>query len=191
MRIVGGIYKSRQINMPKGVDIRPTQDKVRQAIFNILGDVSEKTVLELFAGSGAFGIEAISRGAKSATFVDNNFRCIQTIRSNLEMLGVDSSKYNTIKADALTAPSRLAADGKKFDIIFLDPPYYKDMAKKCLIKIDYYDILSPIALVLAEHFKKDALDAQLNGLLFVDERRYGDTLITIFKSTLKSGPGLT
>jgi 16S rRNA (guanine(966)-N(2))-methyltransferase RsmD len=177
--------------MPKGVEMRPTQDKVREAIFNILGDVSEKNVLELFAGSGAFGIEAISRGAKSATFVDNNFRCIQTIRSNLEMLGVDSSKYNIIKADALTAPSRLAADGKKFDIVFLDPPYYKDMAKKCLIKIDYYDILSPIALVLAEHFKKDALDAQLKGLLFVDERRYGDTLITIFKSTLKSGPGLT
>lgn len=191
MRVVGGLYKSRQINMPKGVEIRPTQDKVREAIFNILGDVSEKNVLELFAGSGAFGIEAISRGAKSATFVDNNFRCIQTIRSNLEMLGVDSSKYNIIKADALTAPSRLAADGKKFDIVFLDPPYYKDMAKKCLIKIDYYDILSPIALVLAEHFKKDALDAQLKGLLFVDERCYGDTLITIFKSTLKSGPGLT
>lgn len=190
MRIVGGIYKSRQVNMPKGVDMRPTQDKVREAIFNILGDVSEKTVLELFAGSGAFGIEAISRGAKSATFVDNNFRCIQTIRSNLEMLDVDRSKYNIIKADALMAPSRLAADGKKFDIVFLDPPYYKDIAKKCLIKIDYYDILSPVALVLAEHFKKDALDAQLKGLLFVDERRYGDTLITIFKSTLKSGPGL-
>jgi len=191
MRIVGGLYKSRQINMPKGVEIRPTQDKVREAIFNILGDVSEKTVLELFAGSGAFGIEAISRGAKSVTFVDNNFRCIHTIRDNLEMLGVDSSKYNIIKADALMAPSRLAADGRKFDIVFLDPPYYKDMAKKCLIKIGYYDILSPIALVLAEHFKKDVLDAQLKGLLFVDERRYGDTLITIFKSTLKGGPGLT
>lgn len=191
MRIVGGIYKSRLIAMPKGVEIRPTQDKVREAIFNILGDVTGKAVLELFAGSGAFGIEAISRGAKSATFVDNDFHCVRTIKANLETLGVDSSKYDIIKADALIAPSRLAADGKKFDIVFLDPPYYKDMAKKCLIKIDYYDILSPIALVLAEHFKKDALDAQLKGLLFVDERRYGDTLITIFRSTLKGVPGLT
>lgn len=191
MRIVGGIYKSRLIAMPKGVEIRPTQDKVREAIFNILGDVTGKAVLELFAGSGAFGIEAISRGAKSATFIDNDFHCVRTIKANLETLGVDSSKYDIIKADALIAPSRLAADGKKFDIVFLDPPYYKDMAKKCLIKIDYYDILSPIALVLAEHFKKDALDAQLKGLLFVDERRYGDTLITIFRSTLKGVPGLT
>lgn len=187
MRIVGGIYKSRQIDMPKGVDIRPTQDKVREAVFNILGDVGGKTVLELFAGSGAFGIEAISRGAKSVTFVDNNFRCVRTIRSNLETLGIDSSKYNIIKTDALTAPSRLAADGRSFDIVFLDPPYYRDMARKCLIKIDYYDILSPVALVLVEHFKKDALDAQLKGLLFLEERRYGDTLITIFRSAPGTG----
>lgn len=187
IRIIGGEYKSRLINMPKGVEIRPTQDKVREAIFNILGDVNGKVVLELFAGSGAFGIEAISRGAKSATFIDNNFRCIRTIKSNLETLGIDISKYDIIKTDALTAPSRLVENGKKFDIVFLDPPYYKDIAKKCLIKIDYYDILSPVALVLVEHFKKDALSAQLKGLLFVDERRYGDTLITIFKSTLRAG----
>jgi 16S rRNA (guanine966-N2)-methyltransferase len=181
MRIIGGEYKSRLIDMPKGVDIRPTQDKVRQAIFNILGDISGKNVLELFAGSGAFGIEAISRGARHVTFVDNNFRCCQTVKSNLESLAVNESKYDIIKADALKALPRFDKTGEKFDIIFLDPPYYKEIAKKCLINIDSYDIVSPVGLILVEHFKKDALDAELERFLFLDERRYGDTVITIYE----------
>ena len=167
--------------MPKGLEIRPTQDKVRGAIFNILGDIGGKSVLELFAGSGAFGIEAISRGAKSAVFVDNNFRCVQTIRSNLESLGVNESMYNIIKSDARGILPRLAGNGDKFDIIFLDPPYHKGMAKNCLISIDAYGIVSPIGMVIIEHFRKDALDAELERLLFLDERRYGDTLITIYE----------
>ena len=182
MRIIGGEYKSRLIAMPKGVEIRPTQDKVREAIFNILGDcLCEKTVLELFAGSGAFGIEAISRGAKSVTFVDNNFRCTQTIRANLESLGVSDSKYDLIKTNALSVLPRLAKNAEKFDIVFLDPPYYKEIAKKCLINIDSYDIVSPVGLIIIEHFKKDALDVELERFLFLDERRYGDTVITIYR----------
>ena len=181
MRIIGGEYKSRAIAMPRGVEMRPTQDKVREALFNILGDISGKKVLELFAGSGAFGIEAISRGAVSVTFVDNNFRCIQAIKSNLGSLGVPDSRYNVIRADALKFPAKLAQANEKYDIIFLDPPYYRDMAKKCLINIDSYDIVSPVGLVIVEHFKKDALGAELERLVFVDERRYGDTVITIYR----------
>lgn len=181
MRIIGGEYKSRLIAMPKGVEIRPTQDKVRQAIFNILGDVNGKSVLELFAGSGAFGIEALSRGAKSATFVDNNFRCSQAIMANLESLGVNKLKYGIIRTNALTIPQRMAKEGKRYDIVFLDPPYYKEIAKKCLINIDSYDIVMPAGLVLVEHFKKDALDAELERFLFLDERRYGDTIITTLR----------
>lgn len=181
MRIIGGEYKSRTILMPKGVDIRPTQDKVREAVFNILGDVSGKRVLELFAGSGAFGIEAISRGARDVTFVDNNFKCSQTIKSNLESLGVNESKYDIIRANALGMLPRLAKQEEKFDIVFLDPPYYKTIAKNCLINIDAYDILSPVGLIIIEHFKKDALDAELERLVFVDQRRYGDTVISIYR----------
>lgn len=167
--------------MPKGVEIRPTQDKVREAIFNILGDINGKNVLELFAGSGAFGIEAISRGAGSVTFVDNNFRCAQTIGANLESLGVDHCRYDIMKANALSVLPRLARGEDRFDIIFLDPPYHKGMAKNCLINIDSYDILSPVGLVIIEHFKKDALDVKLERLLFLDERRYGDTVVTILR----------
>ncbi|MBI5123974.1 MAG: 16S rRNA (guanine(966)-N(2))-methyltransferase RsmD [Candidatus Omnitrophica bacterium] len=181
MRIIGGEYKSRQIAMPKGVEIRPTQDKVREAIFNILGDINGKNALELFAGSGAFGIEALSRGAKNVTFVDNNFRCAQAIRSNLESLGVGDSKYDIIRSNGLSVLPRLAKQEEKFDIVFMDPPYYKDIAKKCLINIDSYDIVSPVGLVLVEHFKKDTLDLDLKTLVLQDERRYGDTVVTILR----------
>ena len=181
MRIVGGEYKSRQISMPKGVEIRPTQDRVREAIFNILGDISGRNMLELFAGSGAFGIEAISRGAGSVTFVENNFRCAQTIRANLESLGVPSDKYDIMKSNALSVINRLARQEDKFDILFMDPPYHKGLAKKCLINIDSYDILSPNGLVLIEHFKKDELSPDLQSLILSDQRRYGDTLVTIYR----------
>ena len=182
MRIIGGEHKSRSIAMPKGVQMRPTRDKVREALFNILGDISGKKVLELFAGSGAFGIEAISRGAGSVTFIDNNFRCCKTIRSNLESLGIPESKYTIIKANAekFRAP---APEFGKFDIVFLDPPYYRDTAKKCLINIDSHDIVTPVGMVIVEHFKKDALGVELERLVFMDERRYGDTVITILKRT--------
>jgi len=181
MRIIGGEYRSRSIAMPRGVKMRPTQDKVREAMFNILGDINGKKVLELFAGSGAFGIEAISRGAGSVTFVDNNFRCVQTIKSNLKSLGVSDSRCNVIKANALNFPAKFAAGREKFDIIFLDPPYYMGMAKKCLINMDSYDIVSPVGLVIVEHFEKDALDVELERFVFVDKRRYGNVLITILR----------
>ncbi|MBN2452753.1 MAG: 16S rRNA (guanine(966)-N(2))-methyltransferase RsmD [Candidatus Omnitrophica bacterium] len=180
MRIIGGEFRSRLISAPKGVDIRPTQDKVREAIFNILGDISGRNVLELFAGSGAIGIEAISRGAGHVTFVDNNPRCINTIRDNLCSLGVDAARYDIIKADAVSIPARLNKSGRKFDVIFLDPPYYHDIAKNCLINIDAYDILAPIGLVFVEHFKKDSLASDLKTLAFSQERRYGDAMVTIY-----------
>lgn len=181
MRIIGGEFRSRLISMPKGVEMRPTQDKVREAVFNILGDMTGKRVLELFAGSGAFGIEAISRGAGHATFVDNNFRCIDTIKENLGSLGIDSNRYDLVKADALKVLPKLLKDDKKFDIVFMDPPYYRELAKKCLINADAYDILSPIGLIVVEHFKKDILPTDLKTILFNQERRYGDTVITIFR----------
>jgi len=167
--------------MPKGLDIRPTQDKVRQAVFNLLGDINGKKVLELFAGSGAFGIEALSRGASQATFVDNNSRCIETIRANLESLNISEAQYDLIRANALSVLARLEKEEEKFDIVFLDPPYYKNIARKCLINIDNYDILSRIGLVIVEHFKKDSLAVSLNTLILEKERHYGDTVITIFR----------
>lgn len=181
MRIIGGEYRSRVLEMPKGAEIRPTQDRVREAIFNILGDIAGKSVLDLYAGSGAFGLEAISRGAGHATFVDNNSRCLAAIEQNVEMLAMPESKYDIVRGSVSIVLSRLEKDGDRFDIIFMDPPYHKDLAKKCLINIDYYDILSEFGLIVVEHFKKDSLETDLNTLEKITERKYGDTSVTIYR----------
>jgi len=188
MRIIGGEYRSRLIAMPKGVEVRPTQDRVREAIFNVLGNISGKTALELFSGSGAFGIEAISRGAKYVTFVDNNSLCLNTIKANLELLKVPESKYEVMRANALSLLARLKKQEYRFDLVFVDPPYYKNIARKCLINIDAYDILSQIGLVIVEHFKKDSLNFDMQSLLFEKEKRYGDTVISIFRKKHEPGP---
>lgn len=182
MRIIGGIYRSRLIEMPKGVEIRPTQDKVRQAVFNILRDVNGMTVLELFAGSGAFGIEAISRGAGHATFIDNDPKCIQAIRKNLAALKVDPALYDIIRLNALEAASKLEKEQKKFDLVIMDPPYYRELAKKCLITLNDYDILAQSALVVVERFKRDELPTCLTALELITERAYSDTIISIFRT---------
>jgi len=181
VRIIGGQFKSRLIMMPKGVEIRPTQDKVRQAIFNLLADVNGKRVLELFAGSGAFGIESISRGASYVAFVDNNFRCTETIKANLESLNIQDSYYDIIRTNALSVLARLAKAEERFDLIFMDPPYHLGLAKKCLINIDSYDILAPNSIIVVEHFKKDILAEELRKIVFEKERKYGDTLVTIYR----------
>ncbi|MCX5680591.1 MAG: 16S rRNA (guanine(966)-N(2))-methyltransferase RsmD [Candidatus Omnitrophica bacterium] len=181
MRVIGGFYRSRLIDMPKGVEMRPTQDKVREAIFNILGDISGKAVLDLFSGSGAFGIESLSRGASRATFVENNIRCVQTIENNLENLQIPSSHYDIMKRSALRAIYDLEGEGSKYDIVFMDPPYHKDLAKNCLINLDSCDILSQFATVVVEHYKLDELDFDLETLVSDKEREYGDTVITFLK----------
>ena len=182
MRIIGGEYRSRLIEMPKGAEIRPTQDRVREAVFNLITPrMNGATVLDLFAGSGAFGIESISRGAVRAIFVENNSKCLETIQANLDSLDIPEACYEVVRANALSVFGRLAQAGERFDIIFLDPPYYRDMARKCLISIDSYDILTPNSLVVIEHFKKDLLTFDLKQLVFEKERRYGDTIISIYR----------
>jgi len=182
MRIIGGVERGRILKMPKLGKVRPTQDRVREAIFNVIKDkVPESSVLDLFAGSGAFGIEALSRGAKSAVFVDNNVHCIKTIKSNLSILGdkVDSSQL--IKLDAVRAISRLESENKKFDLVFLDPPYHEDLGRKCLIKIDACDILSKHSFIIVEHFKKGILPDNLISILIVRQKRYGDTVVSFYR----------
>lgn len=120
MRIISGRLKGRVINMPKG--IRPTQDKVRKALFDILADIEGLSFLELFAGSGAVGLEAASAGASYVVFVEKNPACIRALKRNFTYLPTGS--YCLLPFDAFEAVKRLAQECQKFNIIFLDPPYY-------------------------------------------------------------------
>ena len=203
MRIISGKYKGRTIKMPKG--IRPTQDKVRKALFDILGDIEGLSFLELFAGSGAVGIEALSRGAKEAVFVEKDKRCIEKIKQNLSVLAFSRSRV--LALDAWVAIKQLGKAGGKLDIIFLDPPYYKrkvprhyvsrsslgdsglaetgegdSLAKKTLQTLGAYDILAPNGFIVVQHFKKDKLPGESGQLVLVKEARYGDTLLSFYRS---------
>ncbi|MDD5679774.1 MAG: 16S rRNA (guanine(966)-N(2))-methyltransferase RsmD [Candidatus Omnitrophica bacterium] len=182
MRIIAGKYRSRLIKVPKNAEVRPTKDRIREALFNIIiGYVNNAAVLDIFAGSGAFGIESISRGAESAAFIDSEKACIETIEENLKTLGIEGSKVSLIRMDAFKAIDKLCNDGKKFDIILLDPPYYEDMAKKCLIKLGEHDILKPRCIIVVEHHKKDILPTETGNITSYRTVCYGDIRLTFYR----------
>jgi len=176
MRITTGKYRNRKLHMPKG--IRPTQDKVRKATFDILGDISGLTFLELFAGSGAVGFEALSRGIAELTLVECNPNSVLAIKRNIALLNATACKLYYLEAEK--AVKLMGLDKKSFDIIFIDPPYLKDMAKKILQTLEAYDILSPNGLIVVQHSKLEQLPR--DGLKFnlIKEAKYGDTWLSIF-----------
>ncbi len=163
--------------MPNG--IRPTQDKVRKALFDILGDIEGSSFLELFAGSGAVGIEALSRGAKQVVFVENSSDCLKALKNNFTYLL--PATYYLLPADAAKAIDKLGEERAKFDIIFLDPPYYREMSKKILQMLGAYDILAPNGFVVVQHFKKESLPKESGKLIIIKESRYGDTLLSFYR----------
>ncbi|MDD5292379.1 MAG: 16S rRNA (guanine(966)-N(2))-methyltransferase RsmD [Candidatus Omnitrophica bacterium] len=182
MRITTGIFRSRLIKYPK--NIRPTQDKVRKSLLDVLsGVVGGSCFLELFAGSGAVGIEALSNGAKEVVFVDRDIKCCKIIENNLRDLGLTPKGENisVLAQDAFRAIEFLHKQARKFDIVFLDPPYYEDLAKKTLQKIAAYDILAPHALVIVEHNKKDVLEERFINITSFKQKRYGDALLSFYR----------
>jgi 16S rRNA (guanine966-N2)-methyltransferase len=192
MRITTGKYKGRIIKMPK--HIRPTQEKVRKAIFDILGDIEGLSFLELFAGSGAVGFEAVSRGVKELTLVEYDPECLLVIRKNIETLKIKNcSLYPKETIEAIKAFGR---ENRKFNSIFLDPPYYKDRAtpnpnggvgvplsaaKKILQTLGEYDILTPQGLVITQHSKKDMLPETAGSLILFRQSHYGDTVLSFYR----------
>lgn len=177
MKIISGRYKGRVIKAPK--EIRPTQGKVRKALFDILGDIKGLSFLELFAGSGAVGFEALSRGAADLTLAEYNRDCLQAIRKNIESLQIKACRLCPHEAEK--AIEMLQEGGRKFDIIFLDPPYYIDASKKTLKALGGCDILTRTGLVIVQHFKKDLLPEAAGGLTLIRQARYGDTVLSFYR----------
>ncbi|MGZ4169177.1 MAG: 16S rRNA (guanine(966)-N(2))-methyltransferase RsmD [Solirubrobacteraceae bacterium] len=173
MRIIAGIHGGRELIAPKGRATRPTSDRVREALFSILGDIDGARVLDLFAGSGALAIEALSRGAGQATLVDSASPAIAAIRRNLEALGVEAEVVRQPAARFLQAASRGA---RQYDLVFLDPPYRHASALGRELTSALRPILAAGARVVAESDRRSPLGLEL---ALLHERRYGDTLIQI------------
>jgi len=181
MRITSGKFRSRGIKMPKS--IRPTQNKVRKALFDILGDVQGLSFLELFAGSGGVGFEAVSRGVGELTLVEYNRDCLVAIRKNIESLKLKACSLYPLEAEK--AIKAFHKDKRRFDIIFLDPPYYQGLAKKTLQILGAYDILAPNGFTVVQHFKRDELPEESGKLKLIKEARYGDTILSFYKRSEK------
>ena len=177
MKIITGRHKGKNLVKPKG--IRPTQNLVRKAIFDILGDVNGISFLELFAGTGAVGFEALSLGAAEVVLVESERKAVEAIRKNIEGLKAQNCRLCLLEVDK--AIRVLHREGKSFGIIFMDPPYYHDLPKKTLQTLSSYDILAPYGFLVVQHFKKDELPKEELGLNLVKVGRYGDTFLTIYQ----------
>ena len=181
MRIVGGTLGGRVLRAPAGAATRPTSEKVREALFQILAarvDVDGAHVLDLFAGSGALGIEALSRGAAHVTFVDRGKPALAAIRENLAALAL-ADRATILATDAVAAAARSPVE--PWRIVFVDPPYASDLASRAVAALPLAS-LTRDAVIVIEHDRRNPPPDPLGSLLRTDQRRYGDTLIAFYEA---------
>lgn len=176
MRVIAGQYGGRSLVAPRGRAVRPTSDRVREALFSILGPLDGEHALDLFAGSGALGIEALSRGASQATFVDAAASAITAVRRNLDALGIEAEVH---RVPALRFLEGARAAAAQYDLVFLDPPYRQADALGGELGPALAAVLAPSARVVAESDRRAPLE--LEPLTLRTERRYGDTLIRVYR----------
>lgn len=188
MRIIGGRLRGRRLTGVKG-QIRPTADRVREAIFNILGlEVADSLVLDLFAGTGALGIEALSRGARSAVFVEKHPSALQVLRRNLAQCGLNQES-RVLPLGTEKALPRLAAAGEHFSLIFLDPPYGHGLAAANLLLLSKTDLVAPHGYIVVEHSRRDDLAEAYHQLKRQDQRRYGATAVSFYSCQRQESSG--
>jgi 16S rRNA (guanine966-N2)-methyltransferase len=184
VRIISGRLRGRKLVAAKGLSTRPTSDRTREAVFNILGQaVTGQTVLDLFAGTGALALEALSRGAARALLVDNARTALDTIQKNVALCGL--SPVVTIRRWDLRRPlTGLVKYPHQFGLVFMDPPYGQDLVGKTLIHLVASHALADEAIVVIEHHVADVLEPSAPHFRFEDQRRYGKTLVTFLRYML-------
>ena len=178
MRIIAGDFKGRRLKTPEDYQIRPTTDKVKEAMFSIVAPwIPGGVCVDLFAGTGNLGLEALSRGADRCYFCDNSARSLAIIRSNIEYCRAQE-RATVLAGDFASALERIK---EKADLILLDPPYDKDLYEECLTLIDSLDILADDGIVVAEHRRELALPQTAGRLEKIKERRYGSIVLSIYQ----------
>lgn len=178
VRVIGGAAKGRRLALPKKGEIRPTSDFVREALFNILGPQDGNTWLDVYAGTGAVALEALSRGANRAVFIEDSKSCCEALRSNIEKCGF-SQKAEVLERTAEQGIRLLAGRGQKFNVIFADPPYSKGLAAAIPGIIGKSEIAAADGLLIIQHSLKESLEIDSGFWNACDNRKYGDTELTI------------
>lgn len=180
MRVISGSAKKRQLKVPKGIQVRPTSDRVKEALFNIIGPLVPGCVfLDLFAGTGSIGIEALSRGAQRAVFVESKSNNIKVIKENLSLTGFEQDAQ-VMRMDVPTSLPVLKNMGLAFDLIFMDPPYSRGFEGRTLAGIAAYGLIKLSGMVIVESRKKDLLPPEANNLKMVRQEKYGDTMLSFY-----------
>ena len=169
MRVIAGKYRRTPLKTLEGTDItRPTRDMVKEALFSTIGFVEDKTFLDLFAGSGAIGIEALSRGARDVVFNDSNPKAVSIIKENLQKVKEERSVLNLDCRDCLRA-----LKGRQFDFVYCDPPYAFDQQEQLFALLHEYDLLKEKAVVICEVEKNRELAEEMSDMFLYKERKYG------------------
>jgi len=186
MRIISGTSRGRRLLTPWCQSIRPTSDRVKESIFNILGEeVEGKVVLDLFAGTGNLGIEALSRGANRAIFVEKGRQALRLIQKNLLHCGMEE-RSEILPKDAHRAIGILRQRRESFDLILMDPPYEKGLIQKTLMKLKSERIYHEDSVLIIEHGRREPLPDVIWGWNLMHQRRIGDTVISFLKPRLSA-----
>lgn len=182
MRIISGINKGKRLYAPEGASVRPTGDKIKEAIFNIIGSIDEEAVvLELFAGSGGMGIEFLARGAKHCTFVDVSRKSITYVKKNLDLCNF-TKRARIMPEDYEKAIINLSKNNEKFDYIFADPPYALNLGSNIISKVLEYNLLKSGGLLIIETDKSEkVIDNNDTNMVKYKEKIYGRTRISLIR----------
>ncbi len=184
MRVIAGKYKGRRLTSPKVTVVRPTSDRVKESVFSIVQDrVVDSFFLDLCAGTGNIGIEALSRGAKQVTFLDKNLNCLRQIEHNIRQIGLDINQpeVQLIRADVIQGINQLDKQSKTYEIIYLDPPYDSDLYIQCLAYISDTSILDTSGILLVEHRQFMKLPAIAGRLRCYRSKQYGNTCLSFYR----------
>ena len=190
MRVIAGTQKGRRLHGPKGPGLRPTADRVKEALFSILASrVPGSRFLDLYAGTGAVGIEALSRGAQRVTFVESSPAAVRVLRANVTHCGLDTAaEIQTCPAGAFLR--RSAKTVGQHDLVFADPPYQQDHLAELWSALAETATLAPDAVIVLEHASKSAVPPANGRLSLLRQYRYGDTTLSVFEVAAQDAPAL-
>jgi 16S rRNA (guanine966-N2)-methyltransferase len=182
VRIVAGTHRGRPLLGPKGPGLRPTADRVRESLFNLLGQRFEGgTVLDLYAGTGALAFEALSRGMSRAVLVDSGAESERLVQANARSLGFESV-VTFLRLPVSRALGRLGSEGRRFELVFADPPYAATAAAELVEAVRAAGVLAPGGILCVEHGQREPSPSPGAGLSAVDQRRFGDTAVSLFRA---------
>ncbi|MFK8138277.1 MAG: 16S rRNA (guanine(966)-N(2))-methyltransferase RsmD [Bdellovibrionales bacterium] len=180
MRIIAGKFRGRQLVSFKADHIRPTTDRVKESVFNVLSPYFDGArVLDLYAGTGNLGIEALSRGANSVTAVELNPKSIEIIRKNTELVSLNSEEHRVIKSDVIQYLEKYSGDA--YDIIFIDPPFTKKLAHASMQAISKSQVMDSSTLVMIESSSKERIDEVYPPVIRYKQKEYGDKIVSYFE----------